>query len=125
VSFAVSDAVSQVLHTALDGLTTRQNVISNDIANVDTPNFRSSSVDFEDSLKAAIAAGQYDDGSTTTPAVEVTTTPDDTPVGANGNNVDLRQETMAAIQTQYSYQIVSRALTDHYDLLKTAAVEAR
>jgi len=65
VSFAVSDAVSQVLQTALDGLSQRQDVISNDIANVDTPNYRSSSVDFEDSLKAAISSGRFSDGSTT------------------------------------------------------------
>lgn len=124
MSFAVSDAVSQVLQTALDGLSQRQDVISNDIANVDTPNYRSSSVDFEDSLKAAISSGQYGDGGTA-PKVAITTTPDDTPVGANGNNVDLRQEEMAAIQTQYSYQVLSRAFTDHASLLQTAATEVK
>lgn len=123
MSFAVSDPVSQVLSTALDGLSDRQNVIANDIANVDTPNFRSTSVDFEDSLKSAIASGGYDNGNT--PDVSITTTPDDTPVGANGNNVDLRQELMSATQTQYSYQILSRAMTDHFSLLQTAATEVR
>jgi flagellar basal-body rod protein FlgB len=123
VTFAVSDAVSQVLSTALDGLTERQNVIANDIANVDTPGFRSSSVDFEDSLKAAIADGGYDDGRT--PDVSITTTPDEDPVGANGNNVNLSQELMSATQTQYSYQMLSRAMNDHLTLLQTAAQEVR
>ena len=36
----------------------------------------------------------------------------DTPVGANGNNVDLRKETLAAIQTQFQYQLLSRAVSD-------------
>ncbi|HJQ05004.1 MAG TPA: flagellar basal body protein, partial [Nocardioides sp.] len=43
-----------MLHTAINGLAERQNVISDDIANVDTPGFRARSVDFETALKAAI-----------------------------------------------------------------------
>ena len=49
------------------------------------------------------------------------TTPTDTPVGANDNNVDLRKETMAAMQSVFQYQIVSRAVSDRLDNLKTAA----
>ncbi len=54
------------------------------------PGFRATSVDFESSLKAAIASGTFDAG----PRLELgaSTTPTDTPVGANGNNVDLRKE---------------------------------
>ena len=124
MSFAVSDAVSSVLHTALDGLTMRQNVIADDIANVDTPHFRATSVDFEDSLRQAIADGAYDDGGAGAQAVSVTAQPTQTPVGANDNNVDLRKETLAAVQTTYQYQLLTRAIGDHYDLLKTASVTA-
>jgi flagellar basal-body rod protein FlgB len=123
VSFAISDGVSQVLHAALDGLQTRQDVISNNIANVDTANFRATSVDFESALQDAISSGKFEDGAA--PAISVTEQPTQTPVGANGNNVDLRHEMVAAMQTQYSYQVVARAVTDHYNLLKTAAVEAK
>jgi flagellar basal-body rod protein FlgB len=123
VSFAVSDPVSQVLHTALNGLSMRQDVIADDIANVDTPNYTAHSIDFEDALKQAIASGAYDDGGS--PQVSVSTTPDSTPVGSNGNNVDQRKETMAMIQTQYSYQVVSRAISDHYGLLQTAATQVK
>lgn len=124
MSFAVSDGVSQVLHAALDGLQTRQDVISNNIANVDTPNFTATSVDFESALKDAIGSGKFQDGAAA-PAVAVSQQATDTPVGANGNNVDLRHEMVASVQTQYSYQVVARAVSDHYNLLKTAAVEAR
>jgi flagellar basal-body rod protein FlgB len=109
-----SSSVLGVLSTALDGLTVRQNVIANDIANVDTPNFRSSSVDFESSLRDAVAHG----GDT---SLDVRTVANDTPVGANGNNVDLRQELMAAQQTQFQYQLMTRAVNDQYSLIKTAA----
>jgi flagellar basal-body rod protein FlgB len=119
VPFAVSDAVSQVLASALDGVTTRQQVIADNIANADTPGFRATSVDFESQLKAAINDGEFSDAAPV--EVGVTTTPTDTPVGANGNNVDLRKETLAAMQSQYQYQILTRAVTERFNLVKTAA----
>jgi flagellar basal-body rod protein FlgB len=121
VSFGVSDAVTQVLATALDGVTARQNVIANDIANVDTPNFRATSVDFETQLKAAVEDGRFSAADGQPVDIAMTSTPDDTPVGANGNNVDLRKETLAAVQSQYQYQLLTRAVSDHFELLKVAA----
>jgi flagellar basal-body rod protein FlgB len=121
VSFAVSDAVSLALHTALNGLSQRQQVIADNIANVDTPGFRATSVEFEDSLRDAISSGSFDSDNGPIGDVASAAVPTDTPVGANGNNVDLRKETIAAMQTQYSYQILGRAMTDHLGLLKTAA----
>jgi flagellar basal-body rod protein FlgB len=115
VSFGASDAVSFVLHTAINGLAERQNVISDDIANVDTPGYRARSVDFESALSAAIDRGSA------TGDIQATVTPDDTPVGADGNNVDLRKEELAAIQTQYQYQIVGQAFSNRADLLRTVA----
>lgn len=119
MSFAVSDAVSEVLHAALNGLSTRQTVTSNNIANVDTPNFRASSVDFETSLREAIDAGQVQDN--VLPTNQVQTIPTDTPVGANGNNVSLSKEETAMIQTQYQYQVLGQAIAAHYQLTTEAA----
>ncbi|MFL6107494.1 MAG: flagellar basal body rod protein FlgB [Marmoricola sp.] len=116
--FAVSDAVSQVLASALDGVTQRQQVIADNIANADTPGFRATSVDFESQLKAAIDEGDFADGSPVDTGVVAT--PTDTPVGANGNNVDLRKETLAAMQSQYQYQILTRAVSERFNLVKTA-----
>jgi flagellar basal-body rod protein FlgB len=113
-----SDAVSRVLHSALDGVAMRQRVIADNIANVDTPDFRASSVSFEGSLRAAISDGAFAEGGTG--PLAATTTPTQTPVGANGNNVDLRKETLAAIQSQFQYQMLTRAVTDKFDLVRTA-----
>lgn len=123
MSFAVSDAVSGVLASALDGISLRQQVIADNIANVDTPGFRASSVDFESQLKSAIADGTFVNGHSEqgTDPVGATTSPTDTPVGANGNNVDLRKETMAAVQSQFQYQILTRAVNERFNLVKTAA----
>ena len=114
MSFA-TDPVSSVLHSALDGLALRQRVIADNIANVDTPGFRATSVDFESSLQSAIADGVH----RRRPRDRRRPRPTDTPVGANGNNVDLRKETLAAMQSQFQYQMVTRAVSDRFDLIKT------
>jgi len=116
VSIFASDAVEGVLHTALNGISYRQDVIADNIANVDTPNFRARSVDFETSLKAAISRGGVGAG-----GVSIDVMPTDTPVGINGNNVDLRKESMAAMQSTFQYQIVSRSVTERLNNMRTAA----
>ena len=115
MSFHLSDPVGAVLGSALDGIALRQRVIADNIANVDTPHYRASSVDFEDSLRSAIASG--DAGADVDPTLTAT----DTPVGANDNNVDLRKETLAAVQSQFQYQMMTRAVSDRFDRLKTVA----
>jgi flagellar basal-body rod protein FlgB len=106
-------SVMDVLSTALDGLSLRSEVIADNVANVDTPGFTARSVDFESSLRDAVANGRGVDLDTT---VQTTSTP----VGPNGNNVDLRKEMMAASQTQFSYQLVTRAVSDQYSLISTS-----
>jgi flagellar basal-body rod protein FlgB len=115
VSFHLSDPVGAILGSALDGIALRQRVIADNIANVDTPQYRASSVDFESSLRSAIASGSPD--GSLTPTLTAT----DTPVGANGNNVDLRKETLAAVQSQFQYQMITRATSDRFDLIRTVA----
>ena len=117
MAFAASDAVGFVLHTAINGLSTRQTVIADNIANVDTPGFRARSVEFESALERAIERGSTATSGAGAVAVSVDAT--QTPVGANDNNVDLRKESIAAIQTQYQYQIMGRAIGDRHSRLST------
>jgi flagellar basal-body rod protein FlgB len=116
LSIFASDGVQSVLHTALNGITVRQDVIADNIANVDTPGFRARSVDFESSLRSAVAGGGVSEG-----GVEVNVMQTATPIGVNGNNVDLRKESMAAMQSVFQYQIVSRSVSDRLDNMRTAA----
>ena len=116
MSIFAADGVGNVLHSSLNGISFRQSVIADNIANVDTPHFRARTVDFESSLRSAIAGGSVDSTDVT-----VTSTATQTPVGVNDNNVDLRKETMAAMQSVFQYQIVSRSVSDRLDLARTAA----
>lgn len=117
-AYAASDAVSAALGFALDGLSLRQRTIADNIANIDTPDFRATTIDFESALSSAIGTGRTASLAGGAGIVENAV---DTPVGANGNNVDLRKETLAAMQSQFQYQMVTRAVTDRFDLVKAVA----
>lgn len=116
MSFAIADAVGSILHSALDGLSLRQRVTADNIANIDTPGYRASTVDFETELRKAVAAGGI-----TGASMIATTTATNTPSGANDNTVDLRKETLVGMQSLYQYQVMTRAVTDRFALLTTVA----
>lgn len=118
-AYAAGDSVSSVLGFALDSLALRQRTVADNIANLETPGFRASAVDFESTLRAAVAAG--DSAGSMLAGAAPGLLPTNTPVGANGNNVDLGTETLAAVQSQFQYQLLSRAVTDRFELIRTAA----
>lgn len=122
-SYAVSDSVSAVLGYALDGLSLRQNTIADNLANIDTPGFRATAVDFESVLRAAVDGAPDSDGAMARRLGGASPLEMDanTPAGENGNNVDMRKESLAAVQSQFMYQMVARAVSDRFALVKTVA----
>jgi len=62
------DPATTVLTQALSGLTTRQAVISSNLANIDTPNYQAQSVDFETALSQEVEAMYSPQGSALAPA---------------------------------------------------------
>ncbi len=109
----LTDATMQTLATALHGLSTRQKVIANNVANVETPGFTASQVGFESSLAQAISNGDP------TTAV-VSTSPTTDPAGPNGNNVNIDDQTLALSQTNLQYQTMIEGLNAKFQLLKSA-----
>src|SRR4051812_41385073 len=81
-----TDGVTAAVEQALSGVSLRQRVAANNIANANTPNFRASKVDFEADLADAIQAG---DPTASAPSVVDAQTPAD----GTGNTVQLEQET--------------------------------
>ncbi|MGA8995899.1 MAG: flagellar basal body protein [Nocardioidaceae bacterium] len=111
---SASDPVGAALHSALDSLSYRQRVTADNIANADTPDFTAKVVDFEGSLAGALS-GSYQRGDSA-PSVSLSTAQR----GANGNNVDVANETLTAMQATFSYQLLSRAVGDRFGLVSTA-----
>jgi flagellar basal-body rod protein FlgB len=107
----LDDVTSVALHSALSGLSLRQRVIANNIANIETPNFRAGRVSFEDALRSAVDSGGSP--AEVRPGVEQSLEP----TGENGNNVNLDDETLSNVDTGLRYQLVLRALDSKFGLL--------
>ena len=109
----MNDVTMTALHSALSGLSTRQRVIADNVANIQTPGFRAGRVDFESALTAALADGEA-------PTVDPTLTRSNAPTRLDGNNVNLDEETVAGIETGMSYELAVRAMSEKFALLRTA-----
>jgi flagellar basal-body rod protein FlgB len=117
-SFIDNDVTMRALQFTLDGLSKRVQVASNDVANVDTPNFKASDVTFENSLRAALAGNagnqlpltltdgaHIDPYAATNGQAAIVETPLLHRVTKNdGNNVDIDSEmtTLAEANVMYS-----------------------
>mgnify|MGYP001156632697 FL=1 len=114
-----------LLKKSMDVSVMRRDVIANNVANAEVPNFKRSDVNFETSLKAALES----EGSK--PALELAVTdPRHIQLGKavdwqtieprtvldylttsknNGNNVDAEQEFMDSLRNQLQYSLMTQA----------------
>ncbi|OIH98533.1 MULTISPECIES: flagellar basal body protein [unclassified Curtobacterium] len=107
------DSVTSVaLQSALDGLSMRQRVIANNIANINTPGYHAEKVRFEDTLAQSIVDGDGHVAPTTTRSLE--------PTNTNGNNVDLDEETLSNVDTVLRYQFATQAVGGEATALRAA-----
>ena len=129
------DPTFGTLQTALDGLALRQQVISRNLSNVDTPGYQAQTVTFESALQSAQSAAQRP----ALPAVQMTVTnpahlvglatPAREPVGvslrqggterADGNNVDVDVELTQMAETGIRYQALSQLITKKYQTIRS------
>ena len=110
----IGDTTVRALSQALNGLSLRQRTIADNVANVETPRFLAGKVDFESSLLAAVADGQDPETAT------IDTPRSLEPTRANGNNVNLDEETLAGEQTNLSYSLAIEAMTAKFSQLRMA-----
>ena len=109
----MSDLSLRGLERALDGVSARQRVHADNIANVETPRVLAGRVDFEDSLRRAMLVGRPELATD-----EVTRS--NAPVNVNGNNVNLDEETMALVQDGLRYQLLVESVNAKFDVLRAA-----
>ena len=110
----IGDVTSSALKAALDGLAQRQRATADNIANVNTPGFLAGRVDFESSLRGALANGENPASAMAVVARSLE------PTNTNGNNVNLDSETIIATETGLRYQLALNALDGKYNVLRTA-----
>ena len=114
-----------ILQRGLSANTVRRQVIADNMANANVPNFKRSVVNFESELKRALATEKQK------PALELTLTNDKhipnhrerdyrdvqirrvldytSTYNNNGNNVDPEQEMMASVENQMMYMLLAQS----------------
>lgn len=107
------DLTTSALEVAVSGLSARQRAIADNISNINTPDYHAKRVSFEQSLQAAIDAGNP-------AAATIATQTSLEPTQMNGNNVNLDEETVSITDTGLKYQTSVEALTAKFQLLKTS-----
>jgi flagellar basal-body rod protein FlgB len=99
------DVTSSALEVAIKGTEQRQGVLANNLANVNTPNFKRSDVSFQGALASALQSSNGDpsvvDNTTFT-----TSSDSSTSMRADGNNVDVDVESANLAKNQLLFDSV-------------------
>lgn len=113
-----------VLETVADASWTRNSVISNNIANVDTPGYKRKDVQFELYLQEELSGGGSLDEEVAQADLDVLDGTTYTDYGTvsyrlDGNNVDIDTENSYLAQNQIKYYTVLDSISQEFSRLKT------
>ncbi len=116
-----------LLQKSLDMVWCRQQATLNNIANSDTPGYKSKSIEFESLLKTAIGGGKTDKAmieniNKVTPRVIEDKT---TSTKSDGNNVALDAENIELSRTQLQYEYLANSLSSQISRLKYVINEGK
>ena len=129
--------MTNVLEKGLDACALRNQVISNNIANADTPGFKASSVAFEEYMKDALEDGgdfalqktrdkHMDIGTSDAADVEAQVVANtDTTMRMDGNNVDIEYEMNELAKNNIEYYTLLEKVNSEFTQLRTAITEGR
>jgi len=107
------DVATSAIYQSMQGLWDEQQSVANNVANIDTPNYKAKDVDFETSLAKAIANGDPSQ-------MQVTTTDSTAPSDQVGNNVSLGTEMVQGETAGMQFQTMIAAMNAKFQLLSTA-----
>lgn len=115
-----------VLDRAADASWLRNEAISNNIANVDTPNYKRQDVAFESELKKALGYNRYqtmdskvDNVKTSRLSPQVYTDYSDYSYRLDGNNVDIENENVMLAENQLKYQGLLTSINQEFTNLQS------
>lgn len=112
--------IMNVLESGLRATTVRQHVVANNLANIHTPGFRRHAVDFEDILSNALdSATGLSDAKLAKLEPELYQ-PRNTPIKANGNDVDIDTEIGQLMKVASRHKTYLRLLNKMYKQMEMA-----
>lgn len=123
-----------VLEQGLNAASLRHKVVSNNIANVNTPGFKKSEVVFEDLLQEqldegrlplTVTNGNHLGGISRRGSAPMVNTINDTSFRTDGNNVDIDVEMANLAKNNIYYNALATQLNKYFASLKSAINEGR
>lgn len=115
-----------VLDKAADASWKREALISNNIANVDTPGYKRQDLDFQSALKLELARSNHDSLDSRIGQMDLTKLNPMTftdmagySYRLDGNNVDIDTENVELASEQIRYQAVTTSISQEFSRMKT------
>lgn len=128
---------TRVLEKTLDATTLRNETISQNIANVDTPGYKRKTVSFEEQLKSALDESGVKGfrnhprhipiGARNIEDVDLRVTQDQKSLvmRLDGNNVDIESEMAQMAKNTIKYDVLTQRISDTFSRLKSVISEGR
>ncbi|MFT5284033.1 MAG: flagellar basal-body rod protein FlgB [Planctomycetota bacterium] len=113
---AVSGAQNNLISRMMDAAVMRHEVLSNNLANQNTPGFTRKTVDFESLLRTAVKSGKSDTRGIAPQVKEDRVTPKK----EDGNNVNLELELTGIRENQLLFDTYAGIMKANFDILQTS-----
>jgi flagellar basal-body rod protein FlgB len=111
---SLADTTQLALETAMRGAWTRQTLLTNNIANANTPGYQREELNFQGALRAALVSGQSPESVSLTPEVKPGS------AGPEGNGVDVDQENAQLAENGLEYQALVQVMGTRDEILRSA-----
>jgi flagellar basal-body rod protein FlgB len=108
------DTTQLSLEAAMRGSMLRQSVLTNNLANANTPGYQRQDVNFQSTLANAIQSGQSPEAINFTPTTQTGTT------SADGNGVTAERESANLAENGLLYEDLTAIAAQRESILKTA-----
>lgn len=105
---------------ALDAAWLRNEVISHNIANIDTPNYKRKTVQFEQLLTSEMKSGKISHGASklTSRNIRIVEDPSSSSYRSDGNNVDIENEMALLAANSIRYNTLVQKINGEFQKLK-------
>jgi len=110
----------RMMEQGLDAVWLKQQVISQNIANNDTPDYKAKTVHFKAVLKDKIKKNSDRDSGQELHLEAEITVEENTNQIFDGNNVDMEKEQISLADAQIQYDTLSSKLINEFSMIKTA-----
>ena len=115
------DNVAQNIERYMDLLSARQKLVASNIANIDTPGYKTRDVDFHVEFLSQLDANSQ----ATAPKSSATVVEPDLPSRNDGNNVSLDRETRMLAEVGMRFQLASLMARGQFRTMKSAIQEGK